>query len=70
MKDFADRGESTSFTSVGEGAVPFADALRAADEVEWLVAEQDDGFVPDELSAAARSAAGVLELREQLARVT
>ena len=70
VKDFADRGDRTSFTSVGEGAVPFADALRAADEVEWLVAEQDDGFVPDELSAAARSAAAVLELREQLARVT
>ena len=69
IKDFADRGDRSSFTSVGEGAVPFADALRDAD-VEWLVAEQDDVFVPDELSAAARSAAAVLELRDELARVT
>ena len=64
----ADRGDRTSFTSVGEGAVPFDDALAAARDVEWLVAEQDEGFVPDELSAAARSAAAVLELRERLAR--
>ena len=68
VKDFADRGDRTSFTSVGEGAVPFDDALAAARDVEWLVAEQDEGFVPDELSAAARSAAAVLELRERLAR--
>jgi sugar phosphate isomerase/epimerase len=68
VKDFADRGDRTSFTSVGEGAVPFRDALRTAAFVEWLVAEQDEGFVPDELSAATRSAAAVLDLREQLAR--
>jgi sugar phosphate isomerase/epimerase len=68
VKDFADRGDRTSFTSVGEGAVPFDDALAAARDVEWLVAEQDEAFVPDELSAAARSAAAVLELRERLAR--
>jgi sugar phosphate isomerase/epimerase len=68
VKDFADRADRTSFTSVGEGAVPFGDALRAARDVEWLVAEQDDGFVPDELSAALRSAAAVLDLREHLAR--
>ena len=67
VKDFADRGDRTSFTSVGEGAVPFDDALAGARDVEWLVAEQDEGFVPDELSAAARSAAAVLELRERLA---
>jgi sugar phosphate isomerase/epimerase len=68
VKDFADRADRTSFTSVGEGAVPFDDALAAARDVEWLVAEQDEAFVPDELSAAARSAAAVLELRERLAR--
>jgi sugar phosphate isomerase/epimerase len=68
VKDFADRDDATSFTSVGEGAVPFDEALAAAGDVEWLVAEQDDGFVPDELSAAARSAAGVLDLRARLAR--
>ena len=67
VKDFADRGDRTSFTSVGEGAVPFDDALAGARDVEWLVAEQDEGFVPDELSAAARSAAAGLELRERLA---
>ena len=67
VKDFADRDRS-SFTSVGEGRVPFADALRDAADVEWLVAEQDNAFVPDELSAAARSAAAVLELRAQLAQ--
>jgi len=67
VKDFADRGDRTSFTSVGEGTVPFEDALAGAAHVEWLVAEQDEGFVPDERSAAARSAAGVLELRERLA---
>jgi sugar phosphate isomerase/epimerase len=69
VKDFADRGDPASFTSVGEGVVPFADALRAAPDVEWLVAEQDDGFVPDELSAATRSAAALLRLREGLAAV-
>jgi sugar phosphate isomerase/epimerase len=68
VKDFADRDDPTSFTSVGEGAVPFSDALRTADDVEWLVAEQDDGFRPDELAAAARSAAAVLGLRGQLVR--
>lgn len=67
VKDFADRGDRSSFTSVGEGAVPFLDALQSAGAVEWLVAEQDDGFVPDELTAAARSAAAVLALRDQLA---
>jgi sugar phosphate isomerase/epimerase len=68
VKDFADRSDPASFTSVGEGAVPFGDSLRAARDVEWLVAEQDDGFVPDELAAAVRSAAAVLDLREHLAR--
>jgi sugar phosphate isomerase/epimerase len=66
VKDFADRGDPTSFTSVGEGAVPFLEALRGAPWVEWLVAEQDERFVPDELGAAARSAAAVRGLRDQL----
>ncbi|HJU46661.1 MAG TPA: TIM barrel protein [Gaiellaceae bacterium] len=64
VKDFADRDDPSSFTSVGEGAVPFLDALRRAGGLEWIVAEQDDAFVPDELGAAARSAAALLRLRE------
>lgn len=66
VKDFADRGDPASFVSVGEGAVPFLDALRRARRLEWLVAEQDDRFDPDELTAAARSAAALLGLREAL----
>jgi sugar phosphate isomerase/epimerase len=62
VKDFADRADPASFTSVGEGAVPFLEVLRAR-RLDWLVAEQDDGFRPDELAAAARSAAAVVRLR-------
>jgi sugar phosphate isomerase/epimerase len=64
VKDFADRADPSSFTSVGEGAVPFLDAMRRAGSLEWIVAEQDDAFVPNELGAAARSAAALLRLRE------
>jgi sugar phosphate isomerase/epimerase len=67
VKDFAVRGDRSSFTSVGEGAVPFVDALRGAPDVEWLVAEQDEAFRPDEPAAAERSAAAVLDLRDLLA---
>jgi sugar phosphate isomerase/epimerase len=67
VKDFADRDDRTSFTSVGEGSVPFLEALRQAPGLEWLVAEQDDRFEPDELSAAARSAAALVDLRRALA---
>ncbi|HEU0337501.1 MAG TPA: sugar phosphate isomerase/epimerase [Gaiellaceae bacterium] len=63
VKDFADRTDPSSFTSVGEGAVPFLEVLRRAQALDWLVAEQDDGFRPDELAAAARSAAAVVRLR-------
>jgi sugar phosphate isomerase/epimerase len=66
VKDFADRDDPSSFTSVGEGAVPFLDALRGKSWVDWLVAEQDERFVPDELGAAARSAAAVRDLRDRL----
>ncbi len=66
VKDFADRDDPASFTSVDEGAVPFADALHGAAGLEWLVAEQDDGFRPNELDAAARSAAALLTLRASL----
>jgi sugar phosphate isomerase/epimerase len=68
VKDFAARDDPASFTAVGEGAVPFLEALRAAGpgRLEWLVAEQDDAFVPDELAAASRSAAALLALRDAL----
>jgi sugar phosphate isomerase/epimerase len=68
VKDFADGEDRSSFTSVGEGAVPFADLLRGAGPLDWLVAEQDDRFEPDELAAAARSAAAVVKLRDLLER--
>jgi sugar phosphate isomerase/epimerase len=68
VKDFADRDDRSSFTSVGEGAVPFAELLLGAGPFDWLVAEQDDGFEPDELAAAARSAAAVTRLRDLLER--
>jgi sugar phosphate isomerase/epimerase len=68
VKDFADRDDRSSFTSVGEGAVPFAELLLGAGPFDWLVAEQDDGFEPDELAAAARSAAAVTRLRGLLER--
>ena len=68
VKDFADRDDRSSFTSVGEGAVPFAELLLGLGPFDWLVAEQDDGFEPDELAAAARSAAAVTRLRDLLER--
>jgi sugar phosphate isomerase/epimerase len=68
VKDFADRHDRSSFTSVGEGTVPFAELLARAGPLDWLVAEQDDGFEPDELAAAARSAAAVVKLRDLLER--
>lgn len=67
VKDFASRVDSTSFVAVGEGSVPFIDAFDRGATPDWLIAEQDDNFVPDELGAAARSCQAVLDLRDQLA---
>jgi sugar phosphate isomerase/epimerase len=66
LKDFADRADRNTYTSVGEGNVPFLEALRAAEGVEWIVAEQDENFIPDQLSAAVRSCAATLAIRGQL----
>jgi sugar phosphate isomerase/epimerase len=67
VKDFASRDDPESYTSVGEGAVPFLPALKDS-SAEWLIAEQDDHFQPDELSAASRSAAALLRLRSEVVR--
>jgi sugar phosphate isomerase/epimerase len=67
LKDFAEVTDHTSFTSLGEGSVPFGPALHAGRGIEWIVAEQDDRFVPDDMSAAGRSCRALLALRDQLA---
>lgn len=43
LKDFADFGDRTSFTTVGTGAVPMAECIAAARKIgiEWGVVEQD-----------------------------